>query len=238
VVCFGGFPGTDWNVYELDMNKKKWKTHHDSTNSSPRGRFGHTMIVHHEFGVLFGGEDRNGVKLHDVWLLSLKDYTWKSMETSGDIPCARSNHSAVWSKGNMIVFGGQTSSTDILNDLYVLNLETLKWVSITFKASLPALHSHSADVYGYDLIVFGGKNPKGLQNEAYLIDFEHKTWVRLATKGEPKKRTRCTMIVRGGVLIGSTQVDQDGVSRRAQKEWKIPCTITSRQTHNCWWSDG
>jgi len=60
------------------------------------------------------------------------------LETKGDIPSARSQHSSLLFKGKyMFIFGG-TDEFSLLNDVYVLNIETKEWTKVITKGNSPS----------------------------------------------------------------------------------------------------
>lgn len=129
--------------------------------------------------IVFGGQQsETGLgPLNDVWSevsvvasgqASQVSTNWVQVFPSGTAPAARFGHSGLYDSGSnrMIIFGGGTTPTNCLNDLWLLDdanssLGTPDWLSITASGTLPpARMSHSAvyDPTKNVLIVFGGTN--------------------------------------------------------------------------------
>src|SRR5262249_47009903 len=79
--------------------------------------------------ILFGGRDGSGSDLADTWLLTRVDtdngstWTWRPLATLG-APPARRYHAAGpnGSKEAIVVFGGRSGTTSVLNDVWELDL--------------------------------------------------------------------------------------------------------------------
>eukprot|EP01112_Ceratiomyxa_fruticulosa_P007336 TRINITY_DN1899_c0_g1_i20.p2 TRINITY_DN1899_c0_g1~~TRINITY_DN1899_c0_g1_i20.p2 ORF type:complete len:207 (-),score=31.07 TRINITY_DN1899_c0_g1_i20:1345-1965(-) len=69
--------------------------------------------------VVFGGLGNQ--RFNDVHFFDLDSMEWKLIEARGEIPCARSHHSAVvYGNRYMLVFGGLSDLGNRLNDLHIL----------------------------------------------------------------------------------------------------------------------
>jgi len=64
--------------------------------------------------------------------LILKKKEWKEIETSGDVPSKRSQHSSFVYKSNFFVVGGHNKDL-FLRDVYYLNLNTFIWKKIKIR---------------------------------------------------------------------------------------------------------
>jgi len=95
----------------------------------PVGRDRHTIVLDttskNTSFVLFGGRDQTNNPLQDVWQYDLQARIWTQLgpPTPGNLwPSPRSDHSAVWGKGRMLIFGGQ-NTTNASSELwqFILN---------------------------------------------------------------------------------------------------------------------
>jgi len=85
-----------------------WRRH-DPDGRKPKPRGGHTAVATPEGVVVFGGiSHEKGGYLADVALLSPDQTAWLPVCATGELPCARDKHSAVFipSTNQMLVFGG------------------------------------------------------------------------------------------------------------------------------------
>jgi hypothetical protein len=97
----------------------------------PQARVGHTTVYDPASNrlIIFAGES-NVALLNDAWVLTHANGvggvpTWTQITTSGTMPAARADHSAVYdsAKNRMVVFGGVVetlSGPQTINDVFVL----------------------------------------------------------------------------------------------------------------------
>ncbi|CAL5428162.1 unnamed protein product [Camellia sinensis] len=184
LVLFGGEginmqPMADTFVLNLDAANPEW--HRLSVESSPPGRWGHTLsCLNGSWLVVFGGCGRQGL-LNDVFALDLdaKRPTWKEV-FGGKPPLPRSCHSSCTIEGSkLVVSGGCTDAGVLLSDTYLLDLMTDKptWKEIPTSWAPPSRLGHSLSVYGRTkILMFCGLAKSGnlrlRSGEAYTIDLE------------------------------------------------------------------
>jgi len=136
--------------------------------------------------IIFGGlQGGTAGPLNDVWAdqhviadaqLAAPNLDWIPVFPTGTAPAARSGHSAFYdaNSGNMVLFGGGTSSTTCLNDLWALEDANSShgipnWLELATAGTLPPARMNHNAVYDSSsnmLIVFGGTNCAG----GYLND--------------------------------------------------------------------
>ncbi|KAK3421450.1 hypothetical protein EUGRSUZ_G02098 [Eucalyptus grandis] len=184
LVLFGGEgvnmqPMDDTFVLNLDAANPEWRR--VSVESSPPGRWGHTLsCINGSWLVVFGGCGRQGL-LNDVFVLDLdaKQPTWTEV-LGGTPPLPRSWHSSCTVEGSkLVVSGGCTDAGVLLSDTYLLDLTTDKpvWKEIPTSWAPPSRLGHSLSVYGRTkLLMFGGLAKSGhlrlRSGEAYTIDLD------------------------------------------------------------------
>nr|AML76831.1 putative LOV domain-containing protein [Maesa lanceolata] len=184
LVLFGGEgvnmqPMDDTFVLNLDAENPEWRR--VSVESSPPGRWGHTLsCLNGSSVVVFGGCGRQGL-LNDVFVLDLdaKQPTWKQV-SGGKPPLPRSWHSSCTIQGSkLVVSGGCTDAGVLLRDTYLLDLKKDKptWKEIPTSWAPPSRLGHSLSVYGKTkILMFGGLAKSGhlrlRSGEAYTIDLE------------------------------------------------------------------
>nr|AML79278.1 putative LOV domain-containing protein [Exocarpos cupressiformis] len=184
LVLFGGEgvnmqPMDDTFVLNLDAPNPEWRR--VSVESSPPGRWGHTLsCLNGSWLVVFGGCGRRGL-LNDVFVLDLdaKRPTWKEV-SGGTPPLPRSWHSSCTLEGSkLVVSGGCTDAGVLLSDMYLLDLtkEKPRWVEIPTRGAPPSRLGHSLSVYERTkILMFGGLAKSGhlrlRSGDAYAIDLE------------------------------------------------------------------
>jgi len=88
---------------------------------------------------MYGGKINDTLIDDQVYLLQGNNpdsLTWSSLIIDGDLsPKPRFGHYMTYFENHLIVFGGKTQDNKILNDIWVLNLDTLKWMEIEYQST-------------------------------------------------------------------------------------------------------
>ena len=89
-----------------------------------------------EVYVFRGGNGRE--YLNDLHALNVDTYRWRRVETNGEIPQQRANHSSAFLEetGELFVFGGW-NGRERLNDIHILDTETSTWTRPDVGGVLP-----------------------------------------------------------------------------------------------------
>ena len=126
------------SVWILNVGKRplEWVTPVIS-GQPPCPRFLHTMVYNDYLNLLivFGGRvDQVKTNLYtcfnDVFLLDVQNMTWLKVIVMGDVPSARSGHTAENSDCQMFIFGGVTNSCYCSSDVWCLELDSSNVSSI------------------------------------------------------------------------------------------------------------
>jgi hypothetical protein len=131
--------------------------------------------------VVFGGFDNDlAIITNDVWEFTLDDHPrWNRLAPEGVLPPKRYGHSAVYDPvgDRMLIFGGDSSGTAVLNDVWALSLsDPPRWSNVLPLGVVPcpgtspcARRYHTAiyDAPRERMIVFGGDRESG---SVYLND--------------------------------------------------------------------
>ena len=93
--------------------------------------------------IIFGGYDSNGFINNDIWMFNFDDLTWNLISPIANInsntstlssenltttekielPLPRYHHSSVlWNNNKMIIFGGLSTNSQVLGDIWIFNL--------------------------------------------------------------------------------------------------------------------
>ncbi len=107
---------------------------------------------------LFGGTAL-GDTPRGLYSLDLKSYKWERLNSRGDVPSPRDEHSAVVYEGGMFVYGGNVDGERV-NDIYRFIFAENKWeIIIPFNKNCPVARAgHSAVVYRDSMFILGGKD--------------------------------------------------------------------------------
>src|SRR5262249_34703872 len=85
--------------------------------------------------------------------------TWLSTGLGTGVPTPRLGHSAVWTNGKMIIWGGLDASA--LNNGAAYTPSSNSWAPITTTGAPAARYHHSAVWTGSEMIVWGGTGSTG-----------------------------------------------------------------------------
>lgn len=132
--------------------------------------------------IVFGGIDSEGNRLGDTWLLDLSEVPpiWQEVVTPTSPP-ARSGHSLTWIGGRkMILFGGRGTRFEVLNDVWLLDMEgdCAYWVELRpgelqhINDSPAARAGHSATLlFGGRILIYGGEDARRTRKgDAWVLD--------------------------------------------------------------------
>lgn len=117
---------------------------------------------------VFGGKDNDNNKLNDFWKLDLSSNMWEEVKPAdGYLPLERSGHSCDLYENYMIIFGGIYEITKELNDLYLYDFKTNKWVTVFDEAVSPIKRDMSPSINEDISPIYGltnGTSPKKRTN--------------------------------------------------------------------------
>ncbi|XP_044584890.1 kelch domain-containing protein 10 homolog isoform X2 [Cotesia glomerata] len=166
------------DVYRLNMENGVWNAVYrcrELDPNEPLGRNGHTLVYDGKMIYIFGGStDSPGLDAFIFTKLSafdLEKYRWTTVDTIGDkesmphFPTAREDFGVTQythpnsGEINVIISGGTVDHNDAFDDVWQLNLTSLKWTCLEkFGTALPhSVDSHSMSVSPTGkLFTFGG----------------------------------------------------------------------------------
>jgi N-acetylneuraminic acid mutarotase len=131
MIVFGGKYEENSNTYflkdlwELNLGTLEWnEIVTPPTLIQARAAMAMIMDTPNKRLLVFGGECKNFDSLNDVWEFKFETQKWKRLAPIGAIPEKRSWIIGEYDhvKARMLVFGGNDAFTEMLNDLYELNL--------------------------------------------------------------------------------------------------------------------
>jgi hypothetical protein len=193
-----GAYGTGWpEVQSLELQPSPRWCEMQVEGPPPVGRTGPSVVYDpvRDRLLLFAG-----VGYADVWSLDLASTpSWHLMVTSGEGPGPRAWHSAIYDpvRDRMIVFGGIDGSA-YLADAWALSLLTNQWERLALPGAGPSARAYHRAVYdslGDRMLVFGGEDQAGYQNDVWALPLQAGSgWTALALAGSrPSPRARFGM---------------------------------------------
>ncbi|KAJ7657879.1 hypothetical protein DFH06DRAFT_1197409 [Mycena polygramma] len=171
IVVYGGGQGSTYydSIYVLDTVTRRW-TRPSVAGPKPPPRRAHTGVLYHGKIYMFGGG--NGMTaLNDVWTLDVTNTAkmrWEELQTSGRKPSHRGYHTANLIGNVMIIVGG-SDGKDCFNDIWCLNLDTLRWTKLLVDTPHRRL-SHTSTQVGSYLFIIGGHDGQRYRSDLLLFN--------------------------------------------------------------------
>ncbi|XP_030450842.1 acyl-CoA-binding domain-containing protein 4 [Syzygium oleosum] len=176
------FKSLTWSSVRLKMESQigNWSPENLLSTS------GHTTITWGNKLLLIGGHSKHDSDSMSVRFIDLESLQCGFVETSGIAPEARGGHSASLVGSKLIVFGGEDRKRRLLNDVHILDLETLSWELLEATRTPPAPRfDHTAAVHGDRyLIVFGGCSHSIFFSDLHVLDLQMKEWSQPEIRGD------------------------------------------------------
>ncbi|KAL0744348.1 hypothetical protein Bca4012_085861 [Brassica carinata] len=196
------------DLYVLDLKSWTWsrietKVAAESEETSPTllsPCAGHSLISWDNKLLSIGGHTKDHSESMQVKVFDTHTYTWSMLKTYGKPPVSRGGQSVTVVGKTLVIFGGQDAKRSLLNDLHVLDLETMTWDEIEALGVSPSPRSdHAAAVHAERyLLIFGGGSHATCFDDLHVLDLQTVEWSRPAQQGEvPTPRSG-----HAGVTIG------------------------------------
>ncbi|GKU91637.1 hypothetical protein SLEP1_g5482 [Rubroshorea leprosula] len=146
----------------------------------------HSMIKWGSKLLLLGGHSRKTTDAMIVRFIDLETHACGVLNTSGQAPVARGGHSVTLVGSKLILFGGEDRSRKLLNDVHILDLETMTWVAVEATRTAPAPRfDHTAAVHSeHYLFIFGGCSHSIFFNDLHVLDLQTMEWSQPQVQGD------------------------------------------------------
>ncbi|GMJ11186.1 acyl-CoA binding protein 4 [Hibiscus trionum] len=147
---------------------------------------GHSLIPWENKLLSIAGHTKDPSETIRVKTFDLQTGTWSMLKTYGKAPVARGGQSVTLAGTTLVIFGGQDANQTLLNDLHILDLETLTWDEIDAVGVPPSPRSgHAAAIHAERyLLIFGGGSHATCFNDLHVLDLQTMEWSRPAQQGE------------------------------------------------------
>lgn len=152
---------------------------------------GHRLIRWGRQLLAVAGHSKDGAETVTVHAFDTHSLSWTKKEVFGQAPGSRGGQSVTLIGSQLYMFGGEDSKRRVLNDLNVLDLETMTWeVPVTSGACPSPRSDHVATAYCEKYIfIFGGGSHSDCYNDLHVLDLESMEWSPVETQGiEPRPR--------------------------------------------------
>ena len=200
IILFGGVEagGEDDQTWAYDLTINKW-IDMDPSNQ-PSARFGHSMVYNsrHDKVILFGGAGPSvGYGDDETWVYDLETNTWTNM-TYSPKPSKRFSHSTAYDSKNdkVILFGGSLGEFGPSDDeTWAYDLDTNMWTNMTSstRPSERQTFSMAYDSKNDKVILFGGLDAGGNDDETWAYELTTNAWTNKAPSTQPSERRTFSM---------------------------------------------
>jgi N-acetylneuraminic acid mutarotase len=200
-----------------------------STTNAPIPRDSHTAVWTGSEMIIWGGTGTNIFNsltpLFDGSRFNPTTKTWTTISASHALS-APSEHTAVWTGSEMIIWGGKTSSntsSPAVNTGSRYNPKTDTWTAISTLNAPSSRHSHTAVWTGSEMIIWGGIGNNGSGSSGGTLNTGSRynpttnTWTTISNSNAPNPRgshaavwTGSEMIIWGGMYDPYTPHLNDG----------------------------
>lgn len=124
------------------------------------GRKGHTAVWTGTEMIVWGGRDNTESFVRTGGRYNPATDTWRKTSMGADCPTPRSNHTAVWTGSEMIIWGGNADPATNSGSRYSPTTDT--WTPTSTDAGCPSAKSYHGAVWtGAEMIVWGGSSNTG-----------------------------------------------------------------------------
>ncbi|KAH9328495.1 hypothetical protein KI387_000603, partial [Taxus chinensis] len=167
----------------LTWSKIEAKMASDQAPLSPCA--GHSLIRWGNKLLAVAGHTKDPSDTVTVQCFDTETCTWSWFKSYGKAPIARGGQSVTLVGSNLVMFGGEDSKRTLLNDLNILDLETMTWDAIEAVGTPPSPRSdHTAAVHADKyLLIFGGGSHSTCFNDLHVLDLQTMEWSQPKMQG-------------------------------------------------------
>jgi hypothetical protein len=189
IIIIGGWLGNGGPLAASDMhildihnsnNKQYLRWYQPALKGSPPGpcnmHSADYVESRNEVYVFRGGNGRE--YLNDLHALDVNTLVWRAVETTGQTPQQRANHSSAMLEDELFIFGGW-NGTERLNDIHVLDTKTSTWTCPVIGGVLPHPRAGmTLTALRGRLYLFGGSGTSAkCFNDLQILDRQQMAWL-------------------------------------------------------------
>jgi hypothetical protein len=173
----------------LDLKSLTWskidaKLQGDSSDSAKTAQIapcaGHSLISWGNKFFSIAGHAKDPSEVITVKEFDPHTCTWSIVKTYGKPPVSRGGQTVTLVGTTLVLFGGEDAKRCLLNDLHILDLETMTWDDVDAIGTPPSPRSdHSAACHADQyLFIFGGGSHATCFNDLHVLDLQTMEWSR------------------------------------------------------------
>ncbi|XP_004250024.2 acyl-CoA-binding domain-containing protein 4 [Solanum lycopersicum] len=173
------------DIQVFDLKSLTWSTIKLKSGVLP-ATSGHNMILWENKLLFLAGHSKDVSDTVTVRFIDLQSYECGVIETFGKLPVARGGQSVTLVGSKLIMFGGEDQHRRLLNDISVLDLETMTWSTVETMQTSPAPRfDHTAALHADRyLLILGGCSHSIFFNDLHVLDLETMEWSQPQLQGD------------------------------------------------------
>lgn len=198
VILFGGDDDYYDDTWVYNYTDNSWTNRTTSLNK-PSARYYFSMVYDsaHDRVILFGGWD--GDRDDETWVYNYSDNTWTNMTMLSAKPSARYTQSMVYDSTNdvVVLFGGM-DSVGRDDETWIYNFTDNSWTNMNPPSTKPSARWRHSMVYDSThevVVLFGGFDGGGFDDETWVYNYTDNTWTNMTTSlNKPSARWGHSMV--------------------------------------------
>ena len=198
VILFGGDDDYYDDTWVYNYTDNSWTNRTTSLNK-PSARYYHSMVYDstHDRVILFGGWD--GSRDDETWVYNYSDNSWTNMTTHSAKPSARYTQSMVYDSTNdvVVLFGGM-DSVGRDDETWIYNYTDNTWTEMNILSTKPSARWRHSMVYDSThkvVVLFGGFDGGGFDDETWIYNYTDNTWTNMTISlNKPSARWGHSMV--------------------------------------------
>ncbi|KAL6513360.1 acyl-CoA-binding domain-containing protein 4 [Orobanche gracilis] len=221
------------------LNMRSWTWSKVEVDAGTTPCAGHSLIPWEGKLLSFAGHTKDPSETLQVKVFDLQTCTWSTLKTYGKPPISRGGQSVTLVGTTIVIFGGQDANRSLLNDLHILDLESMTWDEMDTVGVPPSPRSdHAAAVHADRyLLIFGGGSHATCFNDLHVLDIQTMEWSRPMQQGEiPSPRAGHAgvtigenwFILGGGDNKSGIGVSETVVLNMSTLIWSVVTTVQGR----------
>lgn len=198
---------------------------------------GHSLIPWENKLLSIAGHTKDPSETIQVKAFDLQSCSWSTLKTYGKAPVSRGGQSVTLFGTSLVIFGGEDAKRTLLNDLHILDLETMTWDEIDAVGVPPSPRSdHAAAVHAERyLLIFGGGSHATCFNDLHVLDLQAMEWSRPTQQGEiptPRAGHAGVPVGESWFIVGGgdnkSGVSETVVLNMSTLVWSVVTTVQGR----------
>ncbi|KAF8387811.1 hypothetical protein HHK36_026469 [Tetracentron sinense] len=183
------------------------------------------------------GHTKDPSKTVTVKAFDVQTCAWSTLKAYGKTPVSRGGQSVTLVGTKLVMFGGEDIKRSLLNDLHILDLETMTWDEIDAVGVPPSPRSdHAAAVHADRyLLIFGGGSHATTFNDLHVLDLQSMEWSRPTQQGSiptPRAGHAGVTVGENWFIVGGgdfkSGVSETVVLNMSTLVWSVVITVQGR----------